>query len=184
MNNNIFTSNYSTSNPFTMAGMGNNNSLDDSLIRSYAQLEELKNKQYQLNSLTQQLNGQQKQTVFTDIANEFKDLSDDEVQFIVSSPEYQKLNNQYQTEFSNFLIKKFSGEYLAAGNNQTLEKLLYEIREQKAKYKNKFADEINEIRDQNKELLSKNNELAENNKDLETQLKSIKKQLTNGSKND
>lgn len=57
MNNsgNIFSSNYSTSNPFNMNGMGNvSSSLDNSLMESYAKLEALKQKQAELASLSQQ----------------------------------------------------------------------------------------------------------------------------------
>lgn len=106
-------------------------------------------------------------TVFTDIANEFKDISEDESNFIMSSAEYQNINNKYQTEFSQFLINKFSAEYSQIGNTKTLEEMLYVIRKQKEKYKQKFAADINEIRDQNKTLLDKNNELSETNKSLQ-----------------
>ena len=57
MNNsgNIFSSNYSTSNPFNMNGMGNmSSSLDNSLMESYAKLEALKQKQAELANLSQQ----------------------------------------------------------------------------------------------------------------------------------
>jgi predicted RNase H-like nuclease (RuvC/YqgF family) len=55
--------------------------------------------------------------------------------------------------------------------------MLYIIRTQKEKYKDKFAKDINEIRDQNKDLLSKNNQLAESNNALQKQLEEIKSRL-------
>jgi lipoate-protein ligase A len=58
-----------------------------------------------------------------------------------------------------------------------LEEMLYVIRAQKDKYKDKFATDINEIRDQNKNLLDKNNKLAESNQALQKQLEEIKSRL-------
>ena len=170
----MFNSNYSTSNPFSFNGKTSTSSLEDSLYQTYAQLEALKAKQNQLNN--NQL--PQSATVFTDISDEFKDLSEDEVQYITTSQEYQNLNNKYQTEFSQFLISKFSNEYLqTTGNTRTLEEMLYTIRSKKEQYKKKFANDINEIRDQNKELLERNNQLAASNLELQSQLKSIQDKL-------
>jgi hypothetical protein len=167
-NNSIFGNslNYNT-NPFLSST--NPQNTDDLLAQSFAKLEALK-KQYN-DSKTQQ------STVFTDIESEFKNLSDDETQFIVNSSEYQAANLKYQSEFSQFLINKFSNEYLQTGNTRTLEEMLYIIRNQKEKYKEKFATDINEIRDQNKSLLDKNNQLAESNQQLQKQLEEIKNRL-------
>jgi FtsZ-binding cell division protein ZapB len=150
---------------------GQNNSstqdLEASLMQSYAKLEALKAKQNQYQ--------QPANTVFTDIANEFENLSTDEANFILTSNEYQNLNNKYQQEFTQFLINKFSGEYLQTGNVKTLEEMLFTIRQKKDQYKQKFAADINEIRDQNKNLVEKNNQLAENNQALQEQLKKLLK---------
>jgi hypothetical protein len=169
MNNNLFglNNNYNTSNPFSNTP----SVLDASLADSYAKLEALKRQQMQQQQMPQQA------TVFTDIENELKNLSDDETAFITSSKEYQQISNKYQAEFSQFLISKFSNEYLQSGNTRTLEELLYVIRAQKDKYKDKFATDINEIRDQNKNLLDKNNQLAESNQALQKQLEEIKARL-------
>lgn len=168
----MFNSNYSSSNPFSFNNKTTSN-IEDSLMQTYAQLEALKAKQNQLNN---NYNPNQS-TVFTDIANEFKDISDDEVSFITSSKEYQTLNEKYQAEFSQFLISKFSGEYLqTTGNTRTLEEILFTIRSKKDQYKQKFANDINEIRDQNKELLERNNALAANNLELQNQLKKFLKE--------
>lgn len=170
MNNNIFgmNTNYST-NPFSNTP----SVLDASLADSYAKLEALKRQQQQM----QQPAVQQHATVFTDIENELKNLSEDETAFITSSKEYQTISNRYQAEFSQFLINKFSNEYIQTGNTRTLEELLYTIRQQKDKYKDKFATDINEIRDQNKTLLDRNNQLAESNQALQKQLEEIKSRL-------
>jgi regulator of replication initiation timing len=169
--NNLFTSNFSTSNPFNING--NNNStqeLENSLMQSYARLEALKAKQNQLQQ--PQIN-----TVFTDIANEFEGLTLDEANFIVNSNEYQNLNNKYQQEFTQFLISKFSNEYIQTGNVRTLEEMLFTVKQKKEQYKQKFAQDINEIRDQNKTLVEKNNQLAENNQALQDQLKQLLKEV-------
>jgi hypothetical protein len=169
MNNNLFglNNNYNTSNPFSNTP----SVLDASLADSYAKLEALKRQQMQQQQIVPQA------TVFTDIENELKNLSEDETAFITSSKEYQTVSNKYQAEFSQFLISKFSNEYLQSGNTRTLEELLYVIRAQKDKYKDKFATDINEIRDQNKNLLDRNNQLAENNLALQKQLEEIKSRL-------
>lgn len=169
LNNGIFNSNYSTSNPF---GMGGQQSIDASLLDAYNKLEALKNQQNSYN--VQQTN---QKTVFTDIADEFKDLSNDESAFISSSKEYQDAYNKYQVEFSEFLTNKFSNEFLQTNGGRSLEELLFTIRQQKEKYKSKFANDINEIRDQNKELINKNNQLADNNAELQKQLNEIQKML-------
>lgn len=169
MNNNIFgmNTNYNT-NPFSNTP----SVLDTSLADSYAKLEALKRQQQQM-----QQPAVQQATVFTDIENEIKNLSEDEAAFVTSSKEYQAIANKYQTEFSQFLINKFSNEYMQTGNTRTLEEMLYIIRQQKDKYKDKFATDINEIRDQNKTLLDRNNELAESNQALQKQLEEIKARL-------
>jgi hypothetical protein len=169
MNNNLFglSNNYNTSNPFSNTP----SVLDASLADSYAKLEALKRQQMQQQQIIPQA------TVFTDIENELKNLSEDETTFITSSKEYQTISNKYQAEFSQFLINKFSNEYLQTGNTRTLEEMLYVIRAQKDKYKDKFATDINEIRDQNKNLLDRNNQLAESNQALQKQLEEIKSRL-------
>ena len=171
----MFNSNYSTSNPFALNLNSSKESAEDSLMQTYAKLEALKAKQSQFNN--PQNPQYQQSTVFTDISNEFKDISEDEINFIVSSPEYQKINNKYQEEFSQFLIAKFSNEYLQTGNTRTLEEMLNTVRIKKDQYKQKFAKDINEIRDQNKELLNRNNQLAESNMKLQEQLKEIQEKI-------
>jgi ATP-dependent Lon protease len=174
MQNSIFNSNFSTSNPFNMGGNNSTQDLENSLMQSYARLEALKAKQNQFQ--TNQIPTQQ-HTVFTDIASEFEGLSNDETNFIVNSKEYQNLNAKYQNEFTQFLISKFSSEYVQTGNAKTLEEMLFTIKQKKEQYKQKFAEDINEIRDQNKNLLNRNNELAQNNQILQEQLKSIQERF-------
>jgi regulator of replication initiation timing len=171
---NLFNSNFSSSNPFNISGNNTTQDLENSLMQSYARLEALKAKQNQLQN--NQIS-QPQSTVFTDIAGEFEGLSSDESNFILNSKEYQILNERYQNEFTQFLISKFSGEYLQTGNVRTLEEMLFTIRQKKEQYKQKFAEDINEIRDQNKNLVDKNNQLAESNQLLQKQLKAIQERL-------
>jgi len=172
-NNNLFSAPLSTSNPFAPSMPSGSNVYDD-LANSYAKLEALKARQNQLYSQP----NQQTATVFSDINNELANLSEDEITFINNSPEYQAVNNKYQAEFSQFLIAKFSNEYLqTTGNGRTLEEMLHTIRKQKEKYREKFAADINEIRDQNQTLLNRNNQLAETNAELQKQLKEIQEKL-------
>jgi molybdopterin converting factor small subunit len=168
MNNNIFGTNTNYNSQF----QNTPSILDASLADSYAKLEALKRQQQQMQQPVVQ-----QSTVFTDIADELKNLSEDESVFITSSKEYQTISNKYQAEFSQFLINKFSNEYMQTGNTRTLEEMLYVIRQQKEKYKDKFATDINEIRDQNKTLLDRNNQLAESNLALQKQLEEIKSRL-------
>jgi FtsZ-binding cell division protein ZapB len=172
--NSIFNSNFSTSNPFNMNGQNSTQDLENSLMQSYARLEALKAKQNQFQN--NQVQAPQA-TVFNDIANEFEGLSSDEAAFIVNSKEYQTLNTRYQNEFTQFLISKFSSEYIQTGNVKTLEEMLFTIRQKKDQYKQKFAEDINEIRDQNKTLVDRNNELAQSNQLLQDQLKAIQEKL-------
>lgn len=167
-NNTLFGSPYSSSNPFYNSSAP---SLDESLANSYARLEALK-KQY-----NQQIPNNQQSTVFSEIEHELKDLSEDELMFITQSKDYQVINQKYQNEFSQFLINKFSAEYLQSGNTRTLEEMLLTIKREKEKYKDKFASDITEIRDQNRALLDRNDELSKNNKDLQKQLEEIKARL-------
>lgn len=164
-NNNIFSSGYSTSNPF----LNQQSTPEESLAQAYAKLEALKKQQY----IPQQNN------VFTDIAFEFKNLSQDEANFIINSPEYQSINAKYQSEFSQFLINKFSNEYLHTNNTTTLEEMLNIIRKQKENYQKKFTSDIDEIKGQNKTLVDKNNELVEVNRKLQEELAKIQERLNN-----
>lgn len=168
--NNIFglNSNYNTSNPFSNPP----SILDSTLADSYAKLEALKRQQG--------IQQPQVMTVFTDIETELKNLSEDELNFITTSKEYQSVSSKYQAEFSQFLINKFSNEYIQTGNTKTLEEMLYIIRNKKEKYKEKFASDINEIKDQNKALLERNDKLAENNLALQKQLEEIKSRFLKG----
>jgi len=171
---NLFNSTFSSSNPFNISGNNTTQDLENSLMQSYPRLEALKAKQNQLQN--NQISPPQS-NVFTDIAGEFEGLSSDESNFIINSKEYQILNERYQNEFTQFLISKFSGEYLQTGNVRTLEEMLFTIRQKKEQYKQKFAEDINEIRDQNKNLVDKNNQLAESNQLLQKQLKAIQEKL-------
>ena len=123
--NNIFGSSYSNSNPFGGINQNNPQTAYENLMQAYnTKLEALKKQQAQFNI-------QPQSTVFTDIAFEFKNLPEDEVNFIVNSEEYQTLNSRYQAEFSQFLINKFSNEYLQSNTSGTLEQMLNVIRKQK-----------------------------------------------------
>jgi len=168
-----FTTTLSTSNPFSLTTP----SFDNSLADSYAKLEALK-KQYS------EMNNPNKATVLTDIDGELSNLSDDEKAFILSSEEYKSVSDRYQAEFSQFLIQKFSNEYLQTNGGRTLEEMLSVIRKTKEKYKSKFAADINEIRDQNKTLMTQNTQLASANETLQKELEDIKLKLEKGKKND
>jgi transketolase len=170
--NGIFSSNYSSSNPFGMNNLSSN--LEASLADAYGKLEAIKAQQAQLQMT------QPQKTVFTEIAEEFKDIATDENHFIISSTEYQDAFNKYQTQFSEFLTSKFSNEFLQTTGGRSAEELLYTIRRQKEAYKSKFTKDINEIRDQNKQLMTNNNKLAEDNILLQQQLKEIQEQLWKG----
>ena len=154
----------------------NNNkpSIDSDLAAAYAQLEALKRQQ-----TTQP---QQMRNVFTDISDEMREVGEDERNFIESSAEYQKLNAQYQEEFSSFLIQYFSSDYLKSEYAKTPEKILALIRSKKEQYKSKFANDISDIKSQNQLLVSKNDELEKANLSLQAQLKEIKESL-GGAKN-
>ena len=165
--------NNSTSGPFGFnispyyKNTGINNNFEQTLAESYAKLEALQNANPAL----------QRQTVFSEIAAELKDLSTDELNFITSSQDYILANNKYQTEFSEFITSKFANEYIQTGHGKTLEELLAIIRKRKDQYKSKFVEDISEIRDKNKELSDKNSELAKSNEELQKQLEEIQRKL-------
>lgn len=123
-NNNILNSTLATSNPFSFNRPGGQSLTDSSMFDAYNKLEALK--QQQLAALQAQQQKQQQltaQTVFTDIATEAKDMSEDERNFVYSSQEYQKLYTQYQQEFSEFITAKFANEYLQAGNRKNFRRI-------------------------------------------------------------
>lgn len=134
------------------------------------------NLEYLRNNMQQTRQPQQKNTVFTDINKELEGLSNDEKEFIMASNEYKLADSKYQNEFSQFLISKFSDEFLQ-GHQRTMEELLLVIRTKKEQYKNKFADDVAEIREYNKNLESRNSELAKSNMELQKQLENIKAKL-------
>ena len=165
-NNSLFSSQFSTSNPF-MNQPQSISQIDQNIANVYSQLEALKNPQQ---------NQQRQNTVFTDIFNEMKSMSDDEKAYIFSTKEYVAANAKYQEEFSTFLINKFSGEFLQ-NHQRTMEELLSVIKNKKEQYKNKFADDVAEIRERNKDLADKNAALAKNNQILQEELKKIQMKL-------
>ena len=165
-NNSLFGSQFSTSNPF-MNQAQSISQIDQNIANVYSQLEALKNPQQ---------NQQRQNTVFTDIFNEMKSMSDDEKAYIFSTKEYVAANAKYQEEFSTFLINKFSGEFLQ-NHQRTMEELLSVIKNKKEQYKNKFADDVAEIRERNKDLADKNAALAKNNQILQEELKKIQMKL-------
>jgi hypothetical protein len=176
--NNLFNSSLSSSNPFF--GTQGSEYANTPLLDSYNKLENLRRQQ----TFTQQLQNQQyhqftPSTVFSDIANEMKEMGEDEANFVLSSKEYQELNSRHQREFSEFITEKFANEYIQTGRGRTLEEMLGVIRKKKDQYKSKFAEDISEIKEANKDLLDKNNELAMNNATLQKQLEEIQKRLNN-----
>ena len=143
-----------------------------SIMDAYNKLEALKNNMQQ----SQIPQTPQKRSVFVDINTELADLSEDEKNFIMASTEYKVADAKYQNEFSQFLISKFSDEFLQ-GHQRTMEDLLLAIKHRKEEYKNKFADDVAEIREHNKTLEMKNNELAKSNVELQKQLEAIQQKL-------
>jgi uncharacterized coiled-coil DUF342 family protein len=142
------------------------NSRDNELSKMYAELEMMKNQTNQNNK-----------TVFTEIAQEMSESSEDERTFIENSKEYISLNQQYQNEFSAFLIEKFSSEYANSKYGQTPEKILGVIRNKREEYKNKFTENLKEIKESNKDLITKNDELMKVNENLQKQLADIQTKL-------
>jgi ABC-type transporter Mla subunit MlaD len=162
-NSNIF------KNPLDFNGAS---SPDAQMSEIYANLEKLK----QLQQLSQ-VNNQQKRTVFSDIADELKDLGEDERRFIESSEEYQKANAEYQESFTAFLLEKLGPEYLASQHGKIPEKMLLVIKQKKEKYKGQFAADISSIKEQNSNLAQKNETLMKTNLELQKQLKQIQEKL-------
>lgn len=124
INNNV-----SSTNPFALPGPSQSaQSLDNSIMETYAKLNALKQRQQDLNNLTQNPQMQQAQrTVFSDIATEMSGLGEDELNFILSSKDYKTLNERHQREFSEFITEKFANEYIASGRTKTLEEMLVAI---------------------------------------------------------
>jgi hypothetical protein len=154
--NSIFSSPFQVQNP------------EDRLNQIYQEMEILKQKQ----------NGNvQQKTVFTEIADEMKDISIDERRYIESSDEYISASQQYQNDFSMFLIDNFGAEFSRSKYGKSTEKILAIIRKKKEDYKNHFAENISEIKEQNSTLSKQNDVLAKTNLDLQKQLAEIQKQL-------
>jgi hypothetical protein len=160
--NNIF------QNPLDFRGAS---SPDAQLSDIYAGMERLK----QLQQLSQPQIPQR--TVFTDIADELKDMSEDEKRFIEGSDEYQRANLEYQESFTNFLLEKLGQEYLSSQYGKAPEKMLLIIKQKKEKYKGQFAADISSIKEQNNNLAIKNEDLMKTNIELQKQLKLIQERL-------
>jgi uncharacterized coiled-coil DUF342 family protein len=116
-------------------------------------------------------------TVFTEIAEEMKGVSEDEKRFIESSQEYMEAAQKYQTDFSMFLIEHLGNDFAKSQYGKSPEQVLAAIRKKKEEYKNHFAADITEIRDKNNVLAQRNEELARTNQNLQKQLAEIQKQL-------
>jgi hypothetical protein len=154
----------SSPNPMDISNFGSDKSAE--LSKMYAELELLKNSQPQV-----------QRTVFTDIGTEMADATEDERIFIENSKEYISLNQQYQQDFSTFLIDKFGNEFSNSKYGKTPEKILAVIRNKREEYKNKFAENLNEIKQSNKDLITRNDELAKVNENLQKQLLEIQNKL-------
>jgi ABC-type transporter Mla subunit MlaD len=137
----------------------------------YANMERLK----QLQQLTQPQIPQR--TVFSDIMDELKDMSEDEKRFIETSEEYQKANLAYQESFTNFLLEKLGPEYLSSTYGKAPEQVLLVIKQKKEKYKSQFAADITSIKEQNNSLAERNENLIRTNIELQKQLKEIQERL-------
>jgi membrane-anchored protein YejM (alkaline phosphatase superfamily) len=146
--------------------VSNLNSKANDLSKMYAELEMLKGNQ-----------APARRTVFADIAMEMENASEDERIFIENSKEYISLNQQYQTEFSAFLIEKFGNEYASSKYAETPERILKIIKDKREEYKNKFAENLNEIKESNKTLINKNEELLKVNETLQKQLAEIQSKI-------
>jgi chaperonin cofactor prefoldin len=162
LNNNLF------SNPFSTT-----KSVDE-LSEAYKKLEMLRTQQEALNQQSQRPN----RTVFTDIANEWEKISDDERYFIESSKEYIEANNSYQQEFNLFLLEYLGNDFLKSSHGVAAERVLSTIKEKKEVYRNKFATDILEIKEQNSKLEKNNAELIKNNNILQEELKKIQEKIS------
>ncbi len=125
----------------------------------------------------QKVETKQTRNVFHDINDELSQMSIDERRFIENSDEYVALNQQYQNEFSSFLIEYLGPDYLRSGFGKTPETILATIRSKKDEYKNKFAKDMTIAHEQNATLIEKNNALMEMNVKLQEQLKKIQEKL-------
>lgn len=164
----MFTSpfNTNTSNSIFSSPFQNQNS-EDRLNQLYQEMEYMKQRQ----------NGISQKTVFTEISDEMKDISEDERHFIESSKEYTIASQKYQSDFSMFLIENFGADFAKSKYGKSIEEVLATIRQKKEDYRNHFAENISEIRNQNNTLAQQNDALAKMNLDLQKQLAEIQKQL-------
>jgi hypothetical protein len=142
-------------------------SSDSDIADAYKKLEMLK----QASPVVAQRN------VFSDIADEWKSISEDERLFIENSHEYQEAFTTYQNEFSAFLIESFGNDFARSPHGASAEGLLGVIRSKKDSYKNKFATDISEIKEKNSQLEELNQELVKTNMKLQEQLKNIEARL-------
>jgi hypothetical protein len=155
----------------------NNNSIFSSPFQSQNSEDRLNQLYQEMEMMKQMKNPTNQRTVFTDIAEEMKDLSDDEKRFIETSKEYLSVSQQYQEDFSMFLIDNFGADFAKSKYGKSTEQLLAVIRQKKEDYKNKFAENISEIREQNSNLAQQNDALAKTNLELQKQLAIIQEQL-------
>lgn len=155
----------------------NNNSIFSSPFQSQNSNDRLNQLYQEMEFMKQHQTNQQQRTVFTDIAEEMKDVSVDERRFIETSDEYLSASQEYQNYFTLFLIDFLGADFLNSRYGKSPEKVLAVIRQKKDDYKNRFAENISEIRSQNNTLAQQNDALAQANMELQKQLADIRKQL-------
>lgn len=159
------------SSPFTVPGLYSPSNLRQQYPTNPEVLKDLYSKLDAANSMQQE-----NRTVFTDISKELSSLSNDEREFVFNTVEYKSANERYQVEFSNFLIDRFSSDFLV-GHQKTMEELLSAIKSSREKYRNKFAADIESIKKTNNDLETKNRELLESNAALQKQLETIQQRI-------
>ena len=101
----------------------------------------------------------QYRTVFSDIATEWGNCSEDERKFIEQDAEYSQANLEYTQQFNAFLLDQMGLQFANSKYGGSAEKVLLSIKNARGRYKTSTADSITKIKNENAELQKQIKEL-------------------------
>ena len=116
------------------------NSYNSAANGGYGQLDKLYG---EINRLK---NSSNYRTPLTDINEELKSCSTDELIYLQNSEHYTAAYATYYNGFIEFLMTTYGTQFLSNGGNEAAEHLLGTIRNVRNEYKNKNSSEITELR--------------------------------------
>ena len=103
----------------------------------------------------------QYRTVFSDIATEWGNCSEEERKFIEQDREYTQANFEYAQQFNAFLLDMYGLQFANSKYGASAEKVLLSMKNARSRFRASTIEDVNRIRNENAALQQQIKELEE-----------------------